>query len=77
MYRGISENTWERIGNHNKGKGAQWFKKHGPGTIVYQEVFSTFHEARTREAQIKRWSRIKKENLISGTICKKKPFDSD
>ncbi len=51
---------------HNKGEGAKWFLKHGPGTVVYQEKFETFAEARAREAQVKRWSRIKKEKLIKG-----------
>ena len=64
LYCGVSNNTLKRIIRHNSGRGADWFLRHGRGTIVYQEVFGTFEEARSREAQVKRWSRIKKEKLI-------------
>jgi putative endonuclease len=73
LYSGISTNTFKRIIKHNKGYGARWFLKHGPATIVYQEFYDTFNEARTREAQIKRWSRIKKEKLINGEYPSARP----
>ena len=41
-------------------------EQHGGGEIVYTESFSTLVEARRREVQVKKWSRIKKENLIKG-----------
>ncbi len=66
LYCGITDNTFKRIIRHNKGFGAKWFKKHGRGTIVYQEKYDSYAQARAREAQIKRWSRIKKDKLISG-----------
>ncbi len=39
-----------------------------PDALVYSEEFSTFTEARRREAQVKRWSRAKKEALVSGDM---------
>jgi len=56
----------DRVQRHNKRMGAKWFLDHGSGVIVYTEKFSTLLEARRREAQIKKWSRQKKERLIQG-----------
>jgi putative endonuclease len=75
LYCGISDNTFKRIIRHNQGKGANWFKQHGPGTIVYKENFETFGQARSREAQIKRWSRMKKEKLINGEYPSARPIN--
>jgi predicted GIY-YIG superfamily endonuclease len=36
--------------------------------MVYSEEYETFGEARRRKAQVKRWSRAKKEALISGDL---------
>jgi len=66
LYIGSSDNTKRRILEHNSGIGAQWFRQHGKGEIVYTEKFSTFLEAHRRELQVKKWSRKKKENLIKG-----------
>ena len=67
LYIGSTElSPTERIKRHNNGTGARWLKQHGPGVIVYTEEFPTLIEARRREAQIKRWSRKKKERLIRG-----------
>ncbi len=66
LYCGSTNNIDQRIIRHNSGQGARWFKQHGPGEIVYSENFDTLGEARKRETQIKKWSRIKKENLIKG-----------
>jgi putative endonuclease len=46
--------------------------------LVHEEEYATFKEAFRREHQVKRWSRAKKEALISGklsllkTLAKKK-----
>jgi putative endonuclease len=34
--------------------------------LVYSETYEFFSEARRREAQLKRWTRAKKEALITG-----------
>ena len=41
-----------------------------PTSLIYSEEFETFHEAHQREAQVKRWSRSKKEALASGDLAK-------
>jgi len=38
--------------------------------LLHFEEYDTFVEARHREAQIKRWSRAKKEALVTGDLEK-------
>ncbi|MFA5022392.1 MAG: GIY-YIG nuclease family protein [Patescibacteria group bacterium] len=64
LYTGVSSDTEKRISRHNKGLGAQWIKQHGRAEIVYTEQYDDYPKAHRRELQIKKWSRIKKENLI-------------
>jgi putative endonuclease len=45
-----------------------------PVHFAYAEVHSSFVLARRREAQIKRWSRAKKEALISGNLAQLHAF---
>lgn len=66
LYIGSSSNVPKRIIRHNLGQGARWVKQHGFAEVVYTEEYDTFVEARRREIQVKKWSRVKKENLISG-----------
>ena len=66
-YTGITTSPKERITKHNKGIGSQMGKQQGPFVLVYiSPLFGSKSEARKREAQIKRWSREKKEKLIRG-----------
>jgi len=64
LYVGSTNNPPEREIRHNTALGAQWTKQHGGGKIIYIENFETLAKARQREVQVKKWSRIKKENLI-------------
>ncbi|MBU0707706.1 GIY-YIG nuclease family protein [Patescibacteria group bacterium] len=57
----------QRMERHNNGTGAKWFLKHGQGFIVYTESYSTLIDARRRERQIKKWSRIKKRESNTRT----------
>ena len=63
-YTGSSNNIEKRFKDHISGKGARYTKSHKPIKIVYKEKFATKSEALKREAEIKSWSRKKKENLI-------------
>ena len=66
-YTGITTNLSDRIIKHNKGKGSKMARQQGPFTLLYKsKPFANKSEARKREAQIKRWSRYKKEKLIKG-----------
>lgn len=64
LYVGITENPDKRVDYHNSGHGAK-FTKYSPNFInVFLEQYDTLTEARKREIQIKKWSRVKKEFLI-------------
>ncbi|MDP3948394.1 MAG: GIY-YIG nuclease family protein [bacterium] len=65
-YTGITTNVLERVIKHNNGKGLQMGKQQGPFVLVYESSsFPNKSEARKREAQIKGWSRLKKNKLIN------------
>lgn len=53
---------------HNSGKGAKYTASRRPVKIVYSESFETQTEALKREAQIKKWSKAKKEALIQSML---------
>ncbi len=64
LYIGSCTDIKSREIKHNKGDGAQYTRQRRPIKIIYFEEYNTLIKARRREAQIKRWTRIKKENLI-------------
>ena len=72
LYPGATKNIEERYKAHIAGKACRTTKIDPPVGLVYTEEFQTFAEARRREAQIKRWSRYKKEALVSGDLAKLK-----
>lgn len=66
-YVGMSTHPQRRIKQHNIGKGSAMAKEFGPFTLKYVSLpFPGKSEARIREIQLKKWSRIKKEKLING-----------
>ena len=66
-YIGITNNPVRRIEKHNTGQGSQFARDQGPFELVYVSLpMQSKSEARKREIQLKGWSRIKKEKLISG-----------
>jgi len=66
-YTGISPDPIERLKKHNSAKGSQMAIQQGPFELLYvSSPFPNKSEARKREAQIKRWTRRKKEKLIAG-----------
>ncbi len=70
LYIGQTNNLGERLkqhGNHAT-KSALFLRKESTLQLVYSEEFDTRQEAMKREWQLKNWSRIKKEALISGNI---------
>lgn len=63
-YIGISSGLPGRVWQH-KGKVVESFtKRYNLNKLVYYEVFEDAYSAIAREKQLKRWSRIKKMNLI-------------
>lgn len=72
LYIGSCNDLEKRYAEHCKGTASRTTKLDPPVGIVYTEKFNALIEARNREAQLKRWSRAKKEALISGDILKLK-----
>jgi putative endonuclease len=64
LYVGITSNIEQRIAAH-KGKVVPGFtQRHGVTSLVYVEHYASVHEARAREAVLKRWRRQWKFDLI-------------
>ena len=55
----------QRLIQHQEGKAANHTARYGPVILVYFEVYFFAHDAFKREQQVKKWSRKKKEALIS------------
>ncbi len=68
LYVGATNDLEKRLHQHNNAKnGAHYTKIRRPVTLVYSEKFTTLAESRKREAEIKRWSRAEKLELITPT----------
>lgn len=66
LYTGITTDVERRFQEH-KGdlpRGAKFFRSDKPEKVVYLEPCKTRSDALIREAQIKRLSRVQKENFI-------------
>jgi predicted GIY-YIG superfamily endonuclease len=66
LYPGATTDLDRRWKEHVSGDACQTTQRDPPESIVYHEAFATFPDARRREAQIKRWTRKKKEALVAG-----------
>ena len=66
LYIGATTDLNQRYKDHCSGKACRTTSLDPPVTLLYSEKLETFSEARKREAQIKHWTRAKKEALISG-----------
>lgn len=68
LYIGQTNNLDERLKQHSSHttKSAHFLRKEPISQLVHSEEFNTRQEAMKREWQLKNWSRIKKEALISG-----------
>jgi putative endonuclease len=65
-YVGSTSDVAERERIHNEGHGAEYTAARRPVRVIYSEHHESWPAARRREAQLKRWSRAKKEALIEG-----------
>jgi putative endonuclease len=66
LYPGSTTDLARRLDEHRTGKGGRTTALDSPAGLVLQEEYATFGDARRREAQVKRWSRAKKEALVTG-----------
>lgn len=74
LYIGQTNNFESRTKQHltKDWKAAKFTKDYEDFKPVYREEYPTRLEAMRREAQIKKWSRAKKEALIAGNLDKLK-----
>ena len=68
LYVGATTNLNQRYQDHCSGKACQTTSLDPPVALLYSEKLETFSDARRREAQVKRWSRGKREALASGDL---------
>ncbi len=68
LYIGQTNNINSRIEQHisKDSKAAKFTKDNDDFKLIYSEEYPTRTEAMHREAQLKNWSRAKKEALIRG-----------
>lgn len=64
LYIGITNNLERRVWEHQHHFIESFTKKYSCYKLIYFEHFTDVHEAITREKQIKKWRREKKQNLI-------------
>jgi len=67
-YVGHTDDIERRITQHETGAGSGYTATRLPVQLVWFEEFPTREEAKAAEAQVKNWSRRKKEALIGGKI---------
>ena len=65
LYPGATTNLDRRYEEHCCGVGCRTTKFDPPTSLAYSEEHATFADARRREAQVKRWTRAKKEALVA------------
>ena len=70
LYCGMTSNLQNRLKEHNSSgkKGAKYLRGKKPVAVVYKEEFPDIKTAMNRESQVKRWTKAKKEALVSGDI---------
>ena len=68
LYSGITVDIEARLKAHNKGTGAKYTTGRRPVTLVHCERCLDVSQARKREAQVKSWSKSKKERLIAESL---------
>ena len=66
LYIGATKNLEQRYKKHCAGSAGKTTALDPPEAIVFKEEYELFSTARRREAQVKRWSRAKKEALVAG-----------
>ena len=68
LYIGQTNNLEKRLKEHKSrtSKSAKYLRLFSSFQLIYKEEYPTRKEAMQREAQLKRWTRSKKEALIQG-----------
>jgi predicted GIY-YIG superfamily endonuclease len=66
LYVGHTIDLEDRVRRHGQGAASSFTVRRRPVALVYWEELSTLAAAISRERQLKRWTRRKKEALIAG-----------
>lgn len=66
LYCGVTNNLARRLKEHNSGsrKSAKYTRAKRPVKLIYQEEYPTIQFAMSREREVKKWPKEKKERLI-------------
>ena len=64
LYTGYARDPRARVSMHNSGRGARYTSGRRPVRLVYSEACESHGAALSREYQLKRWTRRRKEALI-------------
>lgn len=67
LYCGYTKDLIKREKDHNAGLGSKYVRAHGGGKIVYSEKFKLLSDALKREAEVKKWARTRKLELIQSS----------
>ena len=65
LYIGVTSNLERRLYEHRNGLAEGFTKKYNVHKLVYFEHTNDVYSAISREKQLKKWSRVKKNVLIS------------
>ena len=69
LYTGITKDFPRRIEVHEDGRGSKYVRGRTPVKLVHSEELKTRSEALKREAEIKSWSKVKKEDFVKKNGC--------
>ncbi len=64
LYSGVCVDLEQRFAAHNAGRGARYTRSRLPVSLAYHEQHATQSLALKREAEVKKWPRQRKEQLI-------------
>ena len=64
LYTGVAKDLAKRVEAHQTGNGAKYTRGRLPLKLVYHERRRSKSRALRREAEIKRWSKERKEALV-------------
>jgi putative endonuclease len=65
LYIGVTNNLFRRVAEHKMGVVEGFSKKYNCHNLVYAESYRDINEAISRETQLKKWRREKKEWIIN------------
>ncbi|MBI5778653.1 MAG: GIY-YIG nuclease family protein [Planctomycetes bacterium] len=68
IYTGITTDLESRVKRHNQGKGCKYTASRQPIKLIYSEKYPDKSQAARRESYLKGLTRIKKEEIVVGSL---------